>query len=79
MTLPDRGNWRQWFLFTMQYCLMYVGIAAILTRVFNWNFVLPEVVFVGFVSGGVMALVLTIRQPAAVQPAPRRKADRRWF
>ncbi len=79
MTFPDRGNWRQWFLFCVQYCLMYVGIAAIATRAFKWNFALWEVVFVGFVSGAMLAFTPTIRQPARMQPTPRRKVDRRWF
>jgi hypothetical protein len=79
MTFPDRGDWKQWFLLTVQYCLMYVGIAAIATQAFKWSFVLWEAVFVGFVSGAVMAFVPTIQQPAAAQLAPGRKAHRRWF
>ncbi len=68
MTFPDRGNWKQWLQFTMQYCLMYVGIAAIVTRVFMWNFALWEAVFVGFVSGAVLAFIPKIGRP---QPARR--------
>jgi hypothetical protein len=63
MILGERGNWKQWFLFTAQYCLMYVGIAAIFMRTFKWEFV-----FVGFVSGALFAFV-----PAHRRPRPMRR------
>ncbi len=40
MIFPERGNWKQWLLFTAQYCFMFVGISAVVTRVFKWNFAL---------------------------------------
>jgi len=73
MTLifPERGNWKQWLLFTAQYSLMFVGIAAILERTFKWEFV-----FVGFVSGALLAFVPTLRRPSSAPVLDRGASNR---
>jgi predicted anti-sigma-YlaC factor YlaD len=46
LIFPERRNWKQLLVFTIQYALGFVGLMSIIKQCFQWDFL-----FVGVIMG----------------------------